>query len=229
MMAMKIDRSVVLFSFAATAAACQIYVDEPAKHPASPPPPSATAQGTPAAPPASAAPAHEAKVVQLRRPGEPAAPSGGTTPPAPAACLDTNAATVGDCAALPATCTPGPSAQARCNSFKTFFNPKIAAAAVACLSALPAAQQCDATQAANCGHTALAQSCAAPTVAQICQIAATPCKTTAADCAAAMSGLTAQGQQTVATCVAQGCGAGLNGCIDALASSSSTASASLKR
>src|SRR5262249_18032540 len=132
--------------------------------------------------------------------------NGGTTPPpAPApggACLDANAATAGDCSALPATCTPGPSAQARCNSFKTYFTPKVAAAAVACLTALPAAQRCDATQAANCGHAALTQACAVPAVAQLCQIAATPCKTTAADCTTALSGLNDQGQQTVAQCVA---------------------------
>ncbi|MGH7271904.1 MAG: hypothetical protein ACREJ3_15855, partial [Polyangiaceae bacterium] len=62
----------------------------------------------------------------------------------------------------------------------------------------------------------LGQACADQAVAQICQIAATPCKTSAGDCAVMLSGLNSQGQQMVAECVAQGCTLGLFACIDAL-------------
>jgi hypothetical protein len=224
---MKIDRSVALLAFPAAGllvalSACQVIVDEPPKHPAPPPPPPPAAQATPGAP-APAGP-REVKVAPMHLHGPGAAPAGGGTPAA--ACLDTGGAAVGDCGAMQAAtaCPSAPTPQQKCNSYKTYFAPKIAAAAVSCLTALTSAQVCDPNQVSTCGRTALAQACPAPAVAQLCQIAAGPCKTSAGDCTAILSGLDDPGQQAVAQCVAQGCSAGLSACIDGLASTSTAVS-----
>jgi hypothetical protein len=224
---MKIDRSVLVLALSAggllaSVAACEVIVDKPAKSPPpapAPPPPTAAAQATP--PPAP----REVKVAPLHLHGAQASPSGGGTVAPTAACLDTGAATVGDCAAIQAStaCPTAPTPQQKCNTYKTYFAPKVAAAAVACLTALSSAQVCDANQVSACGHAALAQACPAPGVAQLCQIAAGPCKTTATDCTSALSGLDDQGQQAVAQCVAQGCSTGLLACIDALAGGATAA------
>jgi len=219
---MKIDRSVMLLAVSAGAllavSACQVYVDGPAKNPAPPPPPPPTA-----AKPAAPEPPKEVKVVQLHLHGAGPAPAGGGTAPAAATCLDTGPAAVGDCGAMQAAtaCPVAPTPQQKCNAFKTYFAPKVAAAAVTCLTALTSAQVCDATQVSACAKSALAQACPVPAVAQLCQIAAGPCKTTATDCASVVSGLDDQGQQAIAQCVAQGCSTGLSGCVDNLAGSSS--------
>jgi hypothetical protein len=221
---MKIDRSALLLvasaGMLAGLAACEVIVDKP---PASPtktvaPPPPPAAQAAPAQP-------KEVKVVPMHLHGSGPAPAGGGTVAPAAACLDTGAATVGDCAAMQAStaCPAAPTPLQKCNAFKTYFAPKVAAAAVSCLTALSSTQVCDPTQISACGHSALAQACPAPGVAQLCQIAAGPCKTSATDCTTVISGLDDQGQQAVAQCVAQGCAAGLSGCIDGLAGSTAAA------
>ena len=113
-------------------------------------------------------------------------------------------------------CKPAMTPVAKCNTFKTYFDPKIAEAAVTCMVSLSGAQVCDPAQVTACSKTALSLACTDPSVAQLCQIAAGPCKTSASDCAAMVSGLNDQGQQMVAQCVAQGCTAGLFACVDAL-------------
>ncbi len=124
----------------------------------------------------------------------------------------------------PATsCPTAPTAVQKCNAYKAYFAPKVAAAAVSCLTGLTSAQVCDTTQVSACAKTALAQACPAPAVGQLCQIAAASCKATPADCTAALSGLSDQGQQAVAQCVATGCAGGLYACIDGLAGASATA------
>lgn len=212
---MKIDRFLVLrvlrLLLVTGVAGCHVYVDEPAKNPQ-------TAAATPAAPTVKPAPAPAApvKVVPLKL--HSATPASGVTPPPAPACLDTGAATAGDCAALqgPSGCAPAPTPLQKCTAYKAYFQPKVAAAAVSCMTGLSGTQECDATQTSACGKTALARACPDPSVAQLCQIAASPCKTTATDCAATISGLNDQGKQMVAQCVATGCAAGLSACIDGL-------------
>ncbi len=219
---MKIEQSALVFAsvgvMLAALSACEIVVDQPAKHPTPPPPPAAAGPVTPAPAP------KEVKVAPMHLHGPGAAPAGGVTPPpAPAgACLDTGAATPGDCAAMQVAtaCPAAPTPVQKCNAYKTYFAPKVAAAAVACVTALSSAQLCDGTSVSNCGKAALAQACPAPGVAQLCQIAAGPCKTSATDCTSVVSGLGDQGQQAIAQCVAQGCTAGLSACIDGLATAS---------
>jgi hypothetical protein len=195
----------------AALAGCQIYVDEPARrpNPPAPPPPPPVVRQQPAPP-------REQRVVTLRMHSQEPATTSGT---GAGACFDTSNASVGDCAAVPAsgTCSGAASAQQICNAFKTYFIPKAAAAAVSCLSGLTSTQACDLTQVSTCGRNALVQACPASSVSQLCQIAATSCKTTASDCSSVLSGLNDQGQEAVAQCVAQGCTGGLLGCIDALA------------
>ncbi|HLK37055.1 MAG TPA: hypothetical protein VKU41_09925 [Polyangiaceae bacterium] len=202
--------------------------------PPGPTPPPTPAPVTPAPPPATPGqPAQPTKVVPMHFGHGGAAPAPTPTPtappgpaPAPAgACLDNGAATVGDCGTVqspPSSCTaPQPSAQQKCNAYKTYFDPKVAAATVTCLAGLSSAQLCDGTQATACAKAALTQTCADSSVAQLCQIAANSCKATAADCTSILSGLNAQGQTAVAQCVAQGCAGGLMGCVDGLAAASS--------
>jgi hypothetical protein len=226
---MKIDRSLFLVLTGTLAGACHIYVDEPARTTAAAPPPPAANQATPAAPAApappgqpqaAAAPKPPPRVVPLHLGGHPAAPaaSASTTPP-PGVCLDGNSVTVPDCATVKApdaTCTPFPFPQQKCTAYKTYFAPKVAAQAISCMAALSSKQVCDATTTYGCAKQALAQACPDPQVGQLCSIAATSCKSTAADCTALLSGLNDQGKQQVAQCVAQGCQAGLYSCVEGL-------------
>src|SRR5580698_5636786 len=71
---MKIERAMIVLAVAAAypLAGCQVYVDEPAKHPAPPPPPPAAQQAAPAAP-------KEVKVAPMHLHGA------GVTPAAPPA------------------------------------------------------------------------------------------------------------------------------------------------
>jgi hypothetical protein len=226
--------------------ACHIYVDEPpevaaAPPPPRPPPPRRAPPPQPAprpVPPPSSYPQapQPVKVVAVRQsppatqtaepsPGPATAPAPGpalTAAPAPEsppalACLDTGAVIVGDCSALkaPAGCAPAAAPAQRCSAFKAYFDPKVAVVAVSCVAAL-GAQACDLARTSACTKAALVQACADPSVSQLCQIATTPCKTTASECGELLSGLNEEGQQRVAQCVAQGCGGGLMACIDGL-------------
>ncbi len=214
---MKIERARVLLATGAfvAVAGCHVYVDEPANpqtaaaRPAPPPPPK------PATPEPS--PAKPLKVVPLKMHG--AEPAGGGTPAPAPVCLDSGPATAGDCAGIQASsgCTAVPTAQQKCTAFKTYFQPKIAAVAVSCMTGLTGTQACDETQTSSCGLVALAKACPDPSVTQLCQIAAAACKSSAFDCGKTLSGLNDSGKQAVAQCVAQGCTAGLSACIDGLA------------
>jgi hypothetical protein len=147
-------------------------------------------------------------------------PAPSATTYVPAACLDTGATPVGDCSAIKlpdATCGHSSAARPKCDAYKTYFDAKIAAIAVSCVTSLSSRQLCDASQPLLCAKTALAQACADPSVVQLCQIAATSCKITPGECSALLSGLNDGGQQAIAECVAQGCPTGLGGCIDGLA------------
>ncbi|HEY4011862.1 MAG TPA: hypothetical protein VGM06_00880 [Polyangiaceae bacterium] len=114
------------------------------------------------------------------------------------------------------SCASTTTSRQRCAADQANFNPKVAAVAVHCMLALTGAQQCDPSQADNCARSALVQSCADGSVAQLCGIAASVCKSSAADCSTLLSGLNEQGKQQVAQCVARGCAAGLTGCIQSL-------------
>jgi hypothetical protein len=220
---MNVDRSLFLVLTAALAGGCHVYVDDPPPQvaanqstpPGAPPPPGVQPQAPPPPPP---------RTVAVNLHTHPAAGGGGgVTPPppspAPATCLDANAATVPDCATMKApdaTCAPFPFPQQKCATYKTYFDPKVAASAISCMAALSSKQVCDATFAYGCGKTALTQACPDPALGQLCAIAATSCKSTPADCTALLSGLNDQGKQQVAQCVAQGCQAGLYSCVEGL-------------
>jgi hypothetical protein len=107
----------------------------------------------------------------------------------------------------------------RCATYAADMDAKVASSAITCMNGLTGAAACDSTQAYGCGKTALINACADNTVAQLCQIAATPCKTAANDCITMLSGLNPTGQDAVAQCVAKGCSAGLYSCIEGLTSS----------
>jgi hypothetical protein len=174
-----------------------------------------------AAPPAPAGP------LPARLPASPARPGrviafhahGASTAPAPS-CLDGDAADPGDCSAMQSpdpTCAPPATARQKCAAVQSYFAPKVAAAAVACMTALTARQACDPAQSDLCATGALALACLDPSVRQLCSIATTVCKTTAGECAAIVSGLNDHGKEQVAQCVSQGCTGGLSACIQAFA------------
>ncbi|HEY8039006.1 MAG TPA: hypothetical protein VIF15_04400 [Polyangiaceae bacterium] len=230
---MKIDRSLflVLTGALAGSAACEVYVGDGKHRPpqtASGTQPTATATTPGAA--TTAAPAQPPTPTRtiplhLAHGGVGPIPSGGgTTPPTPTptgSCLDANTATVPACAlqAMGSTCSGNTFPAGKCAVYAADFDPKVAAAAVTCMNGLSGAQLCDSMQTYNCGKTALAQACPDPSVTQLCAIAATSCKSTAADCTAMLSGLNDKGKQAVASCIAQGCSAGLYSCIEGLSSS----------
>ena len=193
------------------AAACHVYVREPydAYQPAPRPPQPQVVRPAPPAPPQPARASARWAV---------ASPTP-TSPPLPTTCLDTGAEPVGDCNAInlpDANCDQSSSARQKCGVFKTYFDAKVAAIAVSCVTALSPRQLCDPSQPLLCAKTALAQACADPSVVQVCKIAATSCKTTRGECSALLSGLNDEGQLAVAQCVADGCPEGLGGCIDGL-------------
>ena len=237
---MKIERALFLALTGTISAGCYV-VERP--RPTPPPPPQQTVAATaaprpvtplvPAAPghaATPAAPAHPIPHLDPIRPGPgvlPVPPAPGPTPttpippppapqPTPSACLDSSAATVPACTS---TCSSNPFVAQRCATYAADFDSKVATQAIGCMNALTGASACDSMQAYNCGKIALNKACSDPTVAQLCQIAATPCKVAQPDCVTMLSGLNSTGQDAVAQCVAKGCQAGLYSCIEGLTSS----------
>lgn len=230
---MTIGRPIFFVATSALAvAACQVYVgSEPLKTATAQPAP-AVHQPAPATtawhPPAQGSTAGTTPVrpipVHLGHFGGGSAPAqsglGSTPSPTPSGCLDGNATTVPACSSLPAadsSCSSNTVPQQKCATYIAYFDPKVAAAAISCMGSMSSKQLCDATQATNCAHTALAQACPDATVSQLCGIAATSCHASTSDCTSMLSGLNDQGKQQVAQCIAQGCNGGLQACIDALA------------
>jgi hypothetical protein len=209
--------------------ACRVYVDRPAAAQPYPPAPPATTyyastQTSPPPPP---------RRYYVRRPAPPAAQTASTDAPAPptpnpnagtttlalnsgpagSTCFDTAASPVADCAQMhtAAGCTY---TQQKCAAYKAYFDPKVAAAAVTCLGSI--AQKCDTGATNACGRLALNKACPDSTLTDLCQIAATSCKSAQADCTSLLSGLNDDGKEKVASCIAKGCAAGLGACVDAL-------------
>jgi hypothetical protein len=129
--------------------------------------------------------------------------------------------------AADSTCSTNTVPQQKCATYTAYFDPRVAAAAISCMSTMSSRQLCDATQSTNCGHAALAQACSDSTLAQLCSIAATSCKSNPSDCTALLSGLNDNGKQQVAQCIAQGCQSGLAACVDGL--TAPTTSSALRR
>ena len=155
----------------------------------------------------------------------PPVPPGPTVPPpAPTSegigCLDTSAGTVPDCNNLHVepTCGIRSFVIQKCNAYRDLFDPSVATVAVSCMENLSPAQLCNAENTYNCGKHALSEACADNELNQLCSIAATSCRTTAADCTALLSGLNDNAKQQVAKCIATGCHAGLYSCVEGLTS-----------
>jgi hypothetical protein len=184
-------------------------------YPTAPYPAASYATATRPPPPSPALrPMRTADVDDAPRP--PARPS-----PSTPSCLNAAATDVPDCALVRrplARCDLDTTPQQRCQGYRAYFDPKVAASAISCMSSLTSRQLCEATHATDCGKIALAEACLDSSVDQLCQIAQAPCKTTASVCAALLSGLNDNGQQLVAECVAHGCEGGLDGCVDAVTS-----------
>ena len=221
---MKIAQCLCLACVCASPAACHIYVDEPAPRPP-PPAPAAVVQRSRTGP----GPVPQRRVLPLHLGASTeSAPPSVPPPPAPlptgaddptSTCLDELAAPLPDCALVHApdpSCAPFPFPYQKCESYRAYFDPKIAAVAVACLAGLSSRQLCDRGQIDACGTNALSEACEDPTAGQLCAIAATSCKTSSTECASILSGLNDQAKQLVAKCIANGCQAGLYSCVEEL-------------
>jgi hypothetical protein len=229
---MKMDRSLFLLltgSLAGAGAACVVKVNEPEN---ASPAASASAVAASAAPSASAAPTATAptgpqvgrNLKQVRGIGGLAPTTAGSATPTPTpapsaapttACLDTGAATAGDCGTMTdKTCGW---AGKRCNAYKQYLQPKVAAQAVSCTIA--AANACGGQAAVSCGSTAMAAACTDATAATVCAQLAPACGATADQCTGILSSLNAAGrQQALSYCSAEGgaaCkSAGLAACVN---------------
>jgi hypothetical protein len=129
-------------------------------------------------------------------------------------CFDTGSSPVPDCTQLhlSAGCTYE---QQKCAAYKAYFDPKVATSALTCMGSLGAGV-CDTAATNACGRTALSRACADSSLGQLCDVAATSCKASQADCSSLLSGLNDDGKEKVATCIAKGCAGGLSACVDAL-------------
>ena len=230
---MKVDRSLFhLFTgaIAASAVACVVKEYQPPPPPPPAPPPAAqnAAQPQPANHPPIGhlqpiQPGHEGQATNNPPPHiQPIVPHNGPTPIPTASCLDQGSVAAPTCSAsLTSSCSGNAFPMQRCQAYLQYFDPKVGANAVNCMNGL-GANSCDAQHAYDCGKAALAQSCPDnTTTAQLCQIAAGPCKVAANDCVTMLSGLNSNGQDAVAQCVAGGCSAGLYSCIEGLGATSS--------
>lgn len=149
-----------------------------------------------------------------------------TVPPPPstggegAGCLDTSTVSVPDCNSLKIdpSCGIKSFVVQKCNTYRDYFDPAVATVAVSCMEAMSSKQLCDGENTYNCGKQALSEACPDTELAQLCSIAATSCKTTAADCTALLSGLNDTAKQSVAKCIATGCHSGLYSCVEGLSS-----------
>ena len=176
-----------------------------------------------------------------------APPASAPAPPPPAlepACDDAIATAVGDC--------PGPGlptveggcgsvASIRCGELKLALKPRVAAAAVECITKLKGAERCDANRIHLCGHLALMNACpdvppppAAPTTADaaaaaapgaavtpvgaICRgildsCGASPVAPSMTECRQLLSGMTDSGRDKTRSCMKAHCfDRGLVGC-----------------
>jgi hypothetical protein len=120
--------------------------------------------------------------------------------------------TPGDCAAI--TC----SNFGTCDAAKANFKPKVAAAAVACIQALPGGSNCDALLVYGCKANALKGACPDTTAAALCATLQTRCAATsnpipAGECEQYASGLNAQGRAALQAC---DCAFGIYSCIEGL-------------
>jgi len=230
---MKVDRSLFLVftsTIAASAVACVVKEYQPPPPPPPAPPPAAPAPAPQAANPhilpfhggqpsnqPAPAPAPNPHILPITPHNGPT-PAPTPNPPAPSTCLDANATTAPTCSAS-LSCSGNAFPMQRCQAYLQYFDPKVGANAVNCMNGL-GSNMCDSQHDYDCGKAALTQACPDNTTAQLCQIAASPCKVAASDCVNMLSGLNSAGQDAVAQCVAGGCSAGLYSCIEGLGATS---------
>jgi hypothetical protein len=233
---MKVDRSLFLVftsAIAGSAVACVVreYQPPPPPPPGSVPPAVAPATPAPGQPQAANTtpgnphirPLHEGQASN-NQPGpiRPINPQPSPTPtpnppaPGPTSCLDQGGITAPACSAS-LSCSGNSFPMQRCKAYLQYFDPKVGANAINCMNNL-GSNICDSQHAYDCGKAALALACPDNTTAQLCQIAAGPCKVSANDCVTMLSGLSSAGQDAVAQCVAGGCSGGLYSCIEGLGS-----------
>jgi hypothetical protein len=106
-------------------------------------------------------------------------------------------------------------AQQKCAAYKEYFDPKVATSALTCMGSLGAGV-CDNAAMNTCGRNALTKACADSSLGPLCDVAATSCKASQADCSSLLSGLNDDGKEKVASCIAKGCAGGLSACVDSL-------------
>jgi len=134
-----------------------------------------------------------------------------------AACADDKGAAPA-CPALKA-CSGVVFPRAKCEAFRKYFKPRVAARAVDCLAHLSDKAACDACNAYRCGEVALKTSCPDTSADSTCmQIASTCHAVSVAECRLYLSGMNATGRAKIAGCLAgpAGCGFGIFSCAEGL-------------
>lgn len=153
-------------------------------------------------------------------------------PPAGPAC-DDSVATVGECPppgypTIEGGC--GSFASVRCGELKTAMKPKVAAAAVTCLTKLTPKERCDPARVVLCGHLAFMNACpereadvdagppAPSSAAAICHsiiesCGASPIAPSMTECRQLLAGMTDSGRERTRSCMKAHCfDRGLVGC-----------------
>jgi hypothetical protein len=134
-----------------------------------------------------------------------------------AACADDKGAAPA-CPALKA-CSGVVFPRAKCEAFRKYFKPRVAARAVDCLAHLSDKAACDACNAYRCGEVALKTACPDPSADAICMQIASTCRAiSVAECRIYLSGMNAAGRAKIAGCLsgAVGCGFGIFSCAEGL-------------
>ncbi len=186
----------------------------------------------PPEPPRDAAPPPSASVAIATKPPEPeeeeededAGASGvcGWVDPAsvtrPAAACADDRGQAPACPALKA-CSGVVFPHAKCEAFRKYFKPRVAARAVDCLAHLSEKAACDACNAYRCGEVALKTACPDTSADATCMQIANTCRAVSlAECRLYLSGMNAAGRAKIAGCLAgaAGCGFGIFNCTEGL-------------
>jgi hypothetical protein len=134
-----------------------------------------------------------------------------------AACAD-DKGTVPACAPMK-TCSGVTFPKMKCEAFRKYFKPKVAARALECLAKLSDKQVCDACNSYRCGDLALKTACPDSSADATCVQITRSCRAISmADCRAYLDGMNAAGRAKIAGCLsgAPGCGFGIFSCAEGL-------------
>ena len=117
-------------------------------------------------------------------------------------------------------CASFPFPRQKCETYRSFFKPKVAQKALDCLAKLTAKQTCDdACTTYRCGDLAIKSACPDPSADAPCVQITQKCKSVSmTDCRTYLAGLNAAGRAKMVSCLSgkSGCGFGIYSCSESL-------------